>query len=357
MDFLKWYKNIIDSADQEPPASVWEGVQEELDIDAVWSGINKELQESSKKRVINHMSAAASILLIIAAGTFFFLNSGNKEMPEPASLQAAISVPEKPESGESVDVQPVVVLTGSRGLTAGKGVSAEAKMSDDHPGRGVNLTKLPGLACRYITAGMGFRGQETGDSNEDHTAGKGSLGLTGFYAGLSGHVGNTWLLNNKTIEGLRNDALTAALPSFGYSFGILAGKRINDRLDIQAEAIFISRTNQNYNEYLHGKYIYNNYQFNYSSIIVSGRWYINHKAQKRHSVTLGAYAGLLRNAIQDLDGETLSLKHDYNRADYGVITGYEFIHRIDSHISLGTGFQARAGLNNIFVLSLKYDLN
>jgi hypothetical protein len=351
MNFLKWYKNIVDSADQEPPASVWDGIQEDLDIDAVWRSINDELHKSSRQRFIYRVSAAASILLIIAAGTLFFTNYNNKEALYPAIQRDAVSIlPEIPEDGPFVDFEPAVTARYSRlpaHVTTTNIPVREGKPATGRPGRGETLTEMSGLICMYVTAGMGISNEKS-TAGEDDPAGRNSSGLTGFYAGLSGHVGNTWLLNNKTIEGLRSDALTAAMPSFGYSFGILAGKKINDSFDIQAEAFFISRSSQNYNEYLHGKYIYNNYQFNYSSLTLSGRWYINWKTRRKHAITLGAYAGLLRNAIQDLNGESLSLKQDYNRADYGILTGYEFIQQIDNRISLGTGIQARAGLNNIF---------
>jgi hypothetical protein len=350
MEFLKWYKNIVDSADQEPPVSVWDGIQEDLDIDVVWKGINEELHKSSRQRFIYRVSAAASILLIIAAGTLLFTNNNNKEALNPAIHRDAVSVlPEISEDLPFVDFQPAVV-SGYSMLPVHEAMAnistREGRPATGHQDRGETLTELSGLICMYVIT-MGVSDEKRTDG-EDNPTGRSSSGLTGFYAGLSGHVGNTWLLNNKTIEGLRSDALTAAMPSFGYSFGILAGKKINDRFDIQAEAYFISRSSQNYNEYLHGKYIYNNYQFNYSSLTVSGRWYINRKRQGKHAIILGAYAGLLRNAIQDLNGESLSLKHDYNRADYGILTGYEFIQPIDNRISIGTGVQARAGLNNIF---------
>ena len=142
--------------------------------------------------------------------------------------------------------------------------------------------------------------------------------------------------------------LTASLPSFGYSIGILAGKSINNRLDIQAEAYFVNRTGQNYNEYIHGHYISNKLQFTYSSLTLSGRWHFTNNISSGHTLLLGAYAGILRNAFQDLNGDSISLEDEYKRADYGIVAGYEYFHPLGSNLELGTGFQTRTGLNNIF---------
>lgn len=47
MDFLKWYKNKIESGNLEPPESVWENVQDQLDIDHSWQKINAHLEQKA----------------------------------------------------------------------------------------------------------------------------------------------------------------------------------------------------------------------------------------------------------------------------------------------------------------------
>ena len=63
---------------------------------------------------------------------------------------------------------------------------------------------------------------------------------------------------------------------------------------------------------------------------------------------LGAYTGILRNAVQDLDGTSILMTSEYRSADYGIISGYEYLHPLNEKFTLGTGFLARYGLRNIF---------
>ncbi len=382
MDFLKWYKKTVESADPEPPAVIWEEIRNELDVDTVWYKIEKDLPADRRKRILFMMAAAASILLIIGVGTFLYLNSGVQGSGIPMShiehhqgfirytgsepsfqtrLAVALEFPDARHIPYAEDGS--IIQAAGRSVYSGEGL---------YPLQGLRYTSDLLEYDLQLHAG---RVTAAGEENRSHRK---VLSAKGYYAGLSGNLANTWLLNNKTLQGLRSDDLTASLPSFGYSFGIMAGKNIAGNLDIQAEIHLISLTRQNYNEYLHGKYINNNMQFNYSSLSLSGRWYLSgHEKPGRHSIILGAYAGLLRNAKQDLNGETISLRQDYDPIDFGVITGYEYHYPVGNGIFLGTGFQTRFGLNNIFsgndlipyylnntrnasiniILSVRYNLN
>ncbi len=382
MDFLKWYKNTVESANPEPPAEIWEEIRNELDVDAVWYEIEKDLPAGGRKRVLFLMTAAASLLLIIGVGTFLYLDSGDKgsgmimahSEHRPGFIGYAGSEPSL-----RIRLAGALEFPDIRHIPyAQDGSAIQAADRRDYSGENLYpmhyLEYTPDLMeydLQLHTGRFSVTGEENGSLRKVSTT-------KGYYGGLSGNLANTWLLNNKTLQGLRSDELTASLPSFGYSFGIIAGINIGRNLDIQAEVHLISRTRQNYNEYLHGKYINNNMQFNYSSLSLSGRWYLSGREKPgRHSIILGAYTGLLRNAVQDLNGKTISLSQDYNPIDFGVITGYEYHYPVGNGFSLGTGFQTRLGLNNIFsgndlipdylnstrnasiniILSVRYNLN
>jgi hypothetical protein len=355
MDFLNWYKHMIESADQDPPSSAWEEIQNELDVEAVWAGINEELQGKRRKILFYRLSAAATLLLLITAGAFFFTAITEQAHGEFTVHDSYFQEPVSPYMAGTT--QPVLARLAVvndfpemnhpgniEKVTRSRETESIAGMDEIIPHR--PYLEYNTDAEDYLLI-MGNRDSvfQDKESTTEHKAG--SPG--GYYAGLSGHLGNTWLLNHKTLQGLRSEELTASLPSFGYSFGILAGKSVNDRLDIQAEAFFITRTSQNYNEYMHGQYINNSMQFVYSSITLSARWYFTGLDMSgRHSLLFGTYAGILRNALQDMNGESFSLKNEYNPADYGIITGYEYFHPLGDQLMLGTGFQTKFGMNNIF---------
>lgn len=353
MDFLKWYKNKIESAREEPPLAVWEDIQDELDIDAIWNNLDKELPVSRNNKILFSLAAAATFLIIISVGTFIYkgfmgsdavdklmVHSSNnpdvvrgqvhKLPPHLKSLlNATLDFPEIKTAW-----QDTVSHTNDEELAY--------RQNDLLKPLPVNKYKPePGI---YDVRPIGYSGL-TG--KEDSSPGNAIPSMAGYYAGMTGHLANTWLLNRKTLQGLRSDELTASLPSFGYSFGFMAGKSINN-FDIQAEFHIVSLSRQEYKEYLHGQYINNKMQFRYSGLSLSGRWFFLNSGNGKHSLLMGTYAGLLRNAIQDLNGESLSLTSEYRSADYGIISGYEYFYPVANNLMLGAGFQTKLGLNNIF---------
>ena len=73
MDFLKWYKYSVESGDQEPPESVWENIQDELDIEQSWQVINQHLSLKTVRQRNTVLAIAASLLVLISVGTFWYL--------------------------------------------------------------------------------------------------------------------------------------------------------------------------------------------------------------------------------------------------------------------------------------------
>ncbi len=354
MDFLKWYRHIFESAGEEPPESVWEGIQDELDVEAVWAAISEDLPRKGKRRKMLYMMAvAASVLALIGVGTLVMFNIGD---PGPAfQVQSAARYPIAPSPVDDASIFHTGLAEASEfpGLRQTLPVAAElsipvraATLRADirlYPRQPVSLkavTEKRDIMLTNITVPP---------FGEEKAAGRTDEGGGGYYAGMSGHLANTWLINNKTIQGLRPDEFTASLPSFGYNMGIIAGKNFGSRFGLRAELSLVSLTRQDYNEYLHGKYINNSMKFNYSNLSLNGTWRITGNGTAgNHYLLLGAYSGILRNAVQDLDGEVVSLVGDYSQVDYGVITGYEYEYPLGNRLAAGMGIQARLGLNNIF---------
>src|SRR6056297_3030168 len=78
MDFLKWYKNKIESGNLEPPESVWENVQDQLDIDHSWQKINAHLeQKATVKRQFWYAAAAGLLIFILAGGYWWYSSNSN----------------------------------------------------------------------------------------------------------------------------------------------------------------------------------------------------------------------------------------------------------------------------------------
>ncbi|TVR73730.1 MAG: hypothetical protein EA408_04075 [Marinilabiliales bacterium] len=352
MDFLNWYKNIFESAGEEPPGEVWEAIQDELDIDTVWSSVENELSSRGRTRYIYAMAAAASLVALIGIGAFLFFLSNDPAAvrgrlhtwhtaPEYSTGDPAIRVPfmtPLPFPAARQVIHPeTMVVTATQELRPDR---EEVRLFPAGP--------LPGYIPRSETDFL-LAEVNVFPSGEMYAVTEPGIEAIRFWGGFSGHLANTWLLNNKTVMGLRPDEFTASLPSFGYNLGIVTGVEITGRFALQAEFSFISLARQDYNEYLYGKYITNSMQFDYSRLSLSGKWtFAGNGTNGKHWIILGGYSGLLRDARQDLGGELLSLKEDYNNIDYGILTGYEYEHPVSGRLSATLGINSKIGIRNIF---------
>ncbi len=389
MDFLKWYKNIVESNQEEPPVEVWNNIQDELDVDMVWDDLNASLSKNKRRVMVYTLAAAASLLLIIGFGSLFLYNVYNT-VPETyvfntfeLSDQDTILPIRKKESlkdQETYFVQETQYLEIDEIPENFKREQVEPLITAEE--QEDVLQPIPRLAHQqYLSTHESQIVEQVSQISfiDDATDEQRILTTGKYYAGLTGHAANTWLMNNKTVQGLKSDELTATLPSFGYNIGIIAGRNINRNLSLQVELYFISQARQNYNEYVHGQYVSNNMEFNYTRFSLVGKRSVFNSQKKsgNHHLLLGVYTGVLKNAVQNLNGTSLALDNDYSSTDYGVVGGYEYTYPFGNNLKLGTGFQVKYGLKNIFAgnelipdylnntrnasinltLSLRYDIN
>lgn len=369
MEFLKWYKRTIESGSESPPNSVWEEIQDELDVDIVWKNINNNLgKDRSKISVYIRYAAAASVFIAIGLGTLLYtiykpLDSTSDYLSDKATIEdvrdastvspgketpqqhAQYTIKQDPED----EIQVKTDFQQESLLIAEKEVKIEPQhIEPDHQIELPITASLPGIS-NYIDPIPALAEADTVPpillaQTELAIKERGS-----YYIGVSGHAANTWLVNNKTLQGLKSEDLVASLPSFGYNMGIIAGRDFNNKYGLQLELFLISQHGQNYNEYIHGHYVTNSLQLNYTNISTFGKWQF-HKSDNygSNSVLFGAYFSYLKTADQIIDGIQSSLTNEYKSIDYGVAASYEYGYPISNKLTLGTGVHLRYGLTNIF---------
>jgi hypothetical protein len=234
MNFPDWYKNMIESVEQDPPASVWEEIQNDLDLDKVWAGIDKELGVTRKKRKLYIFQAAASLLLLVSIGTYFLVSPGNREIAhisihtsEPERALPPVTETQRSFAAVESDPAPVPVHETTVKRVIPGSDTPGINLAELHVSREAALKPVNSLSYKYIRQDYHLVASKeaVNEFENDIASDRSWLEFSGYYAGMSGHLGNTWLLNNKTLQGLKSDELTASLPSFGYSFGIIAGKK------------------------------------------------------------------------------------------------------------------------------------
>lgn len=368
MDFLKWYRNKIESSELEPPVNTWDNIQDELDIDNSWQLIDSYLTERTRFIARLRISVAASILLLTMAGAgwiyFSTINTGKQE--ETAEIipaedtgtgtsEDAEKFIRKNDAPAKISVNDVPVIIEKEGIQAEILLAGLENVSfEDHSSgrQESNIEKLkvsnPDIAGQQYIDYTDITVDP--DAVNFDKQKKGRKTFSKFYIGTRGQLANTWLVNQKTISGFKSTSLVSTNATFGSNFGFYAGTNLFKRLDLQMDFNVLAQNNQDYNEYLNGQYVTNKLKLDYSQLALSFRYYImsDRFLEGEHGVNLGAYMAYLHNAYQNIDGETFYLSDNYNNMDYGLLLGYEYIFPLYGQLGLGTGFRAYYGLSNIY---------
>jgi hypothetical protein len=361
MELKKWYKSMIESGAVTPPEETWESIQNELDIDLVWNRLENKLGERKKKSRTAIFSIAALLLLLFAIGSLMYVfiftqeqlisgdqiasqESGkiNQEIPvredliQPVTPFASLQVNQE----TAIEVENGTLLTISDEI-----LTLENQLSMGRTEKMENIdpisAQLSGTDVTNQLAQLQFNESE---KMTDEVSGKSQMS---FYTGFSGHLANTWMMNNKTIEGLRKDEFTTTNATIGKNLGFLVGTNINNRLGLQAEFYFISQSNQNYHEYQYGKYVSNQIGLDYYTMTLLAK-YQPKFLESPHRMMGGGYIGFMKSASQDINGVNYNIADQYSGRDYGILLGYEYSLPVKERLYLSTGVMSKLGLRNVF---------
>lgn len=383
MDFLKWYKNKIETGNLEPPESVWENVQDQLDIDHSWQKINAHLeQKATVKRQFWYAAAAGLLIFILAGGYWWYSSYSNSNLEKQMADQTTVieNDIDKPmnekiekiennkseESTESIKKQNIShTITPQETIQLAETIvdkqsleyikEQEASQGAEEKAR--SNERLIASLIQPLEVNIDYLNKQdikklaiTEPNEIVIKSEKESVAFQKIYAGATGQLANTWLLNEKTYTGMDRSSLIASNASFGSNFGVFTGANLFEWLFIQLDLNVISQNKQDYNEYLSGQYISNEMEFNYSQLGLSLRYIAlsNRYMKGEHNVYAGGYWGYLHSAYQIIDDERVNITNDYSQSDYGVFLGYEYIFPLYKNLGFGTGVKATYGLNNIY---------
>lgn len=383
MNFLKWYKNKVESNELFPPESVWENIQDDLDIDNSWEEISRRLD--SRARLMNGLRAAAAAGILVLALAGVYRQFLTQEQPgENTSLAEGRREESSAGQKESTQVdagdrqlpdEQATVIQGDDQPAVRHTDGTQQQKEADRTDQVKEVIKEDESEKRTLTAATERQYMAATDMKE--AAGIPSMNIPGsintdiiydqagntgqgmkkikkafkkFYIGSTGQLANTWLVNQKTISGFKSTSLVSTNPSFGSDFGVYAGTGLTENIDLQMDLNILAQNKQEYNEYMNGNYVTSNMQFNYSRLGLSLRYFINsvNFMQGEHALNMGPYIAYLHNASQDIDSETIYITDNYNTLDYGLQAGYEYVFPLVENLGLGTGFRAYYGLNNIY---------
>ena len=360
MRIEEWYKSIVEGNSEVPPELVWDGIEDALDVDLVWSRIEADLNVGKKKHLLANIAIAASILLaVVLGGALYFQLFFSASTPQIAqksilSLQRidlqgnndvpAIQLPEISEIHSYSIVVPESRQLDKMLLSANSADTVSIDIAEQYIAN--RVYPISSISTRELTV---FRDQSIVPirvvSVTDELADvANSSGVQSIYVGFAGHLANTWLLSSKTFAGLQPDNLTATNVTFGSSIGMQLGAQISQSLKLQSEFFWLNQNKQQYNEYINGKYVTNEFEINYYTFTLQGKY----RFPAKHTLALGGYFGLTNTAKQYVDNEVVLVDDEYSDFDYGLIIGYEYPISLGRRFTFSPGVFAKVGLNNIF---------
>lgn len=399
MDLIKWYKEQTEKNLTDPPESVWDNIQEELDVNDVWKRIYRHLNRS---RLLYYgkragLYAAISGMLILLGRTYdnmggFSANQSNSYITQksplgnsynPVSINDSVQTKntafvgspssskqsvktESPPSDQTKSVKEgkdTLQFVSRRKIdkiqhsSAHKDIRLKLSGTDDY----LSVQRIPGRMKKqdylYLTyvdenytdlsnSNLGayrFQADKAGDLDIQT--------LPNFYVGISSKIQNTWLLNNTTFRGLQSDEMTKTVPVFVNDFAVYVGMDITDRVMMMVETNFSMQNQQKYYEYSHGHYVSKKIQLNYSTINAQLKYNFHRFFENnalRANFIIGAYGGMLQYGKLKTGDVTQSVNNQYEKYDFGFLVGYEFEIRLFNQITLNPGVQYRQGLVNIY---------
>ena len=399
------YRAAVENPPEEPSGQVWENIQEELDIDDTWYRISQRLDQSWKIRTRRLVYALAAVALLFFALEIFLPSTqkhpantittgqmaqegsgettperqresagqaerqqqeSQDEQPSPGREKAGRPQQASPSKEAEKQKQLAVVREepeekpASRSADASKPGGKEqqapppAKTEPDPSSSNLLARAEPVpatletdrqelLASMPSSATPSFSEQEEQETSTSTPA--------RFYAGMTGEMGNSWLLSDKTIHSIRKSPYSSASPETGNSYGIIAGMPLSERFDVQLEALITSETGQKYREYINGQVTHNQIQLNYSTLNMAARYKVirsSFNLPLSHHLVLGAYGSYLKNARQLTNGEEENIRGAYKNYNLGLLMGYEISTPIATSYTLSAGVRLNPGFINIY---------
>ncbi len=363
MHFERWYKQWIEGNAESPPEKVWEEIQDSLDIDLVWHQVSGGLDRSAKKRKPLYWVVAASFLLLIGSAgliTYFFPVTFlpthvtdvqpvlHRTVPDdmPSILGRETALPARGPTPLSLNVRASFPVQGLRPGYPFESAPTGLPYITAATGEAFPVTTPTMDSETGIHPIIKISAKEQTGINLAYVPGSEKPQQSGYFAGISAQLANTWVRNEKTSAGLQSGSLTDTRPSFGNSIGLIAGRTISENLVLHVGFDIISQKRQAYNEYLRGQYVATSLEMDYTKLSFMAGYKLH--ADLPHWTFFGVYAGYLQNAKSNINGWAEPVSENFTTMDYGVIAGYEYYHSLGGHWQLGTGIFANYGLTNIY---------
>ena len=327
-------KSTVDSAVKESfegqydkaPEVIWERVQDQLDVDRVWTRIASKISI----RKYGYLLRDVAILLILLLPfnlDFDFIDSSigssdsNIENLGTSNELALISdkANKKDVSKDDVVVKLIAnvpIMHPSRRIIESHEPIKPVEHTVDHLSMDAHLNTLP-LVSLHQASDLELQSLFTPKPK------KRSIGL--MVGGVSS-LENTWILDNATRSGFDNGSLVENEFSVGTSFGIFTEYQWKPRFSISGEYFFQSRSNQQTHIYDKGKYVDKEREINSYKFALMLGWN-----------TYPKFHGVSHSTVLRFGGYYTGIKSDYTRVNHVITSVNSIYKRHDAGLRLELG--------------------
>ena len=373
-EYTKWLHQV--NVDEED--SVWNEIQDELDLNETWDNISANLDEIMPQKdwvvpvkYLKVLATIAAIILIIFFPVRYYIEQSN----HPAIISELINETDEKEELKSVETSPLkapmvevevvqmivnapppadnsyINLSGSLSGNELTPIiiskeSEDTVLSKEKPvfirienlqfdadilltSRDAIQTKLIEMEFNIITesiktSGLSFRVAEVGL-------------VYGFK--------NTWLLNHETLNGLKPGKIGNTLPTFHQDIGVTSSLELNNRHLFGLEFLLKSETGQNYQQYINANFVDRRINLDYLKLQT---YYFWGNDRFPGQAIVGGYFARLTMAEEQQAKTKYSVEDSYSDLDYGLLAGYQFNIALKNKIIFKPGLRVSYDLVNIF---------
>lgn len=374
LNIKNWYKNLINRQAEYPPDEVWENIENQLDVQDVWSRIDDKLTDKEKvynlKKSMYYIAAAIALFFIIRfAGeqqTYLSENSqfvsSRSSLPAPTNKNIQTSPVNndgfRPLRSQQEIIKEKPATKATRESIKSKPPNKTIDKSALKPAKNNQRKQIPGeltgQSCNSLKNNTDatinnqlavYERVKKSPREKNHSRPK------KIYFGLTGQIKNTWLFNNTTIRGLKKNELSKTVPDIEKDIAIHAGYQLTKKMDVVAVANFKTFHKQKYYDYMHGNYIAKETMLNYSMLDIQFKYnmkVLRASPYASNNIVFGCYAGLLKNAKQKNGNDTENVTYGYKNYDIGLTLGYEYNIDLWNNLQITPGLRFNQGILNIY---------
>lgn len=356
---------------EDIPESVWDGINQQLNIDKSWLNIKRQLDLRTFYRKSRKYAALLLLLLTFGYGGFkvfkgsdgvektavnqnqIFDQAGiekiTSEKVETQDIKKSISIK---ESEEKINLK---LPPKEKYQTAN---SSKESITNRNPLRVVSSTEEKELEILDAIEISEFPMLSLSSSNTEIS--KMEIIIKpiatkkfkkGWEIGIISNLDQTWIFNNETRKSFDNESLISSTPGNHLNFGLISTYNISKNHSVNLLYYNSHRISQSFNTYHRGRYISKSLNFNFRKIALSYQYNFLPGNTKLFDYQFNAKGGVFYSSLKEgLVSQTESqneVSEQYSN-QFGALfqLGQDLI---KEPFTISYGFNLEQGFNNLYV--------